>query len=504
MLLPSLPHLLALLLLASVDTVHGTVAWVAKAVVNTSTNLWGRQVGGFSIPNLAGSAVLVSASSATASEALVFHATTSTLALHINSSTPVASQQAATIRIAAVGDASIATRMHGKLDSASLAFDAVVTFAATATDASSSPYDGIFLAHGAPEVIELVSTNDKFAPGQGNFKSFGSVASAVLKEDQDSTAGTVLAAFAAEAGRWQGILALEHDFGRSVSTTRNMEVIVAVGEPIPGAPHLDFLCVSSPQVSPHGQVVFFGSHCGTSSVASSAIAAQRYRNALFRTRHWQSHCLTQQVRLGRNGIVDHVFPGIYRSFTQSSRSNASRELEVVADSSTAVPGGLSDERFSAFSSPAIGSEGTVSFVGLGSNGTMGVFAQAQGGHLRAVATTASSGPEGMSFGDFPLVPSVGPEGRVVFYATSAATGLGGVYGEMQGLRGASKLEELITESDTVDGEPIIYIGFGTNAANAGTLDARTMAAVYLVLVNGTDGIWTLQTRSINTKAEIIV
>jgi len=293
-----------------------------------------------------------------------------------------------------------------------------------------------------------------------------------------------MTAFAAEAESWQGIVASEHVLGGSTV----LKVVVAVGDAIPGAPHLDFRCVSSPQVSPQGQVVFFGSHCGTNAAESSSIAFQRSHNTFFRTQRWQSHCLKQHS-WSFSGLVDHVFPGIYRSSSQ---------LEVVADSNTAMPGGGKGETFSAFSSPAIGAEGTVSFVGLGTNGTMGIFAQANGGRLRSVVTTAST-MGSMSFGDFPYVPSVGPDGLVFFYAVSAG-GLGGIYAETAASKEDHSVEQLLSASDTLDGQSISFIGFGTAAADAGGNDAL---AVYLVLGNGTDGIWTL-TRRGQTDVEITV
>eukprot|EP00929_Paragymnodinium_shiwhaense_P025868 TRINITY_DN15541_c0_g2_i1.p1 TRINITY_DN15541_c0_g2~~TRINITY_DN15541_c0_g2_i1.p1 ORF type:complete len:523 (+),score=108.16 TRINITY_DN15541_c0_g2_i1:93-1661(+) len=494
---------------------HGAGDVIAKPIVNTSSRLAGQTPNGFSFPSLASGAVLASATvGASSSEALVIEATTSALSLQINSSTPLLAEgsgQDTGSRIAVMGDTSIATVVPTTARSTAAGLRTAVSFAATAVDRSSSAaaqYDGVFLAVSEHGASTIATTRDLFQAADAKFTGFASVASAVLDDETTEAASpgaTVLAAFEGQAGTWQGILAATMTFssgssgGKRTTTKPQLDVVVAVGDAIPNAPHLDFLCVSSPQVSPQGEVIFFGSHCGMSA-ASPIIARQQARNSHFRTQRYQGHCLTTQwLGLGRAEEVSHVFPGIYRAKQAAhlARGRQAGELLVVADSITAVPGGVAGETFEAFSAAAMGAEGTVAFVGLGTNGTMGIFAQPSGGKLRAVATTVAPGPAGVLFGDFPSVPSVGPDGMVFFYAVSGG-GLGGVYAEtaVAGADGRSNLEALLNTNDEIEGQGIIYIGFGSSAANAGSAtDAKSLAAVYVVLENTTDGIWTLERRS---------
>lgn len=190
------------------------------------------------------------------------------------------------------------------------------------------------------------------------------------------------------------------------------------------------------------------------------------------------HALTR----GRDVGAGVLSPGIWRW--------NSGALEAVADDLVDVPSGPSGERFTAFSNPAIGVDGTTAFVGLGNNGSYGIFRQRPGQVLKLVVSRQDDVPgyEGSKFTNFPQPPSVGEKGDVVFFGQSSAE-VAGVFYETD-----SSLGTLINYDDQIEGVGLTYVGYGTNAYSANRV------AMYLLLENNENGIWTFDVPSVEVVA----
>lgn len=161
---------------------------------------------------------------------------------------------------------------------------------------------------------------------------------------------------------------------------------------------------------------------------------------------------------------------------------------------TQVPGGSSGETFVAFSNMGLGIDGTGVFVGLGNNGSYGIYRVDSETQVSLVVDkkVLVPGSSDCYFANFPEVPSVDSAGQVVFFGQCNEK-VGGVYHE--GSNG--KLGTLISYSDKVDGSETIYLGFGTNAVSG------NKASIYIVLDDAavTNGVWAF---NVPTAADSLV
>jgi len=157
-------------------------------------------------------------------------------------------------------------------------------------------------------------------------------------------------------------------------------------------------------------------------------------------------------------------------------------VEVVHFQTT-IPDGQPGERFVAFSDPGISIDGTAAFVGLGDKGSYGVFKGSRRKPLSLVAgrQTPMPGYNGMTFQNIPYVPSVGPDGEVIFFG-SASSEHAGIYAEHPA---TGTLSTVINYNDKVENQELIYIGYGAQAYSAG------LASAYMVLNDTTCGVWNL-------------
>merc|ERR1712137_420095 len=179
--------------------------------------------------------------------------------------------------------------------------------------------------------------------------------------------------------------------------------------------------------------------------------------------------------------VSNLHAGLWRA--------ANGNIICVVCEGTTIPDGEDGEKFIAFSDAGLGLDGTVAVVGLGSNGSMGIYKDTGASSLTVIANKKVSVPghSDCNFSSFPQVPSVDANGKTVFFGECNSQ-VGGVYSETSdyGTYGT-----LIDFDDKVDGFDPIYIGFGTNAVSG------TTAAFYMVLDDSqeSNGIWAFQVPS---------
>jgi hypothetical protein len=263
-----------------------------------------------------------------------------------------------------------------------------------------------------------------------------------------------------------------------------LTTVADTSTPIPaGSTPVNFRCLTVPQATPQGDVVFFGSNCG--STGSLFVEQQFNRMAFNGWSPRDSDILTKNR--GSFYGAENVNPGIWRWGQDGS-------LAEVCNFETTIPDGQPGEAFIAFSDPGVSIEGTAAFVGLGNNGSYGVFKAHRTGPLSLVAgrQTEVPGYPGYTFQNIPNVPSVGPSGEVVFFG-SATSEIAGVFAEDPD---TGVLSSVINYDTEVAGRELLYIGFGTQAYSNG------LAATYMVLNDTTCGIWNLpvtQTRAVPTE-----
>jgi len=211
-------------------------------------------------------------------------------------------------------------------------------------------------------------------------------------------------------------------------------------------------------------VLFFGSHALLSPLDVRMV----------RTRHVSAHA----VHAG------HALPGIFMASCAAAQTTHTHthtetprlydedcviEIVSIANWNTLVPptpntNTTSPEIFEAFSDPAFDGQ-YVSFLGLGSFGTLGVYkVSIHDMVIRLVADTNSDVPgTNTRFEDFPEIPSIA-SGTLTFVANAAE--LSGIYTHQCA---SHTITPVITLSDTLLGEPAVYLGFGTNAFNGHSL-----------------------------------
>jgi hypothetical protein len=320
--------------------------------------------------------------------------------------------------------------------------------------------DGVYLRMPDGQLVTVATT--LMTSPSGSAYNFLSQPGVEVSEE----GGSVLVSFAARAGTvWRGIMLAEV----SVETGDvKLSTVADTSTLIPGT-DLPFKCLSVPQVTAGRQVVFFGSHCGSSG-ASAMVQNQWSNLALYDDQPVAQHPLTghRDVSVG----VSVLSPGLWRS--------VGGELSAVASDQTEVPQGQPGETFTAFSNPGVGIDGTVAFVALGSNQSYGVYKSRATGGLELVVNNKVDVPgyPGCAFANFPQPPSVDDVGNAIFSGKCEAS-VGGVYYEA-----GDSLGTVLDYNDTIDDVPLVYVGYGTNSYSG------NRAAVYLLLENNSNGIWT--------------
>lgn len=337
---------------------------------------------------------------------------------------------------------------------------------------SVSSEDGIFVELPSGEIATIVTTNTTFGPAGG--EAFNYLAQPNVEISQDQS--TVYVAFAARAGyTWRGILLANLPVGGG---DVSLDLVVDTSVTIPNT-DVNFVCISNPKVTTTGTVMFFGSHCGHSS-ASSMVEQQFNNNMLYKSEPVLKHALTGNRQVG----VGSVHPGLWQA--------QGGKITEIVDENTQIPGGVSGESFAAFSDAGVGYDGTVAFVGLGTNGSYGLYKRSPGASGLTMVVNNQVDVPGYSncpFRNIPQVPSVDADGNVVFFGLCDSK-TAGVFAET-----SSGLGTLLTYDDKVNGYSTIYVGHGTNAVSG------SKAAVYIVLDDPsvTSGIWIFDIPAVEAK-----
>jgi len=337
----------------------------------------------------------------------------------------------------------------------------VVTFISTA-----GGVDGVFLQMPTGTILQIASTAQTYEPAGGAFY-FLSEPSVAISDDKTE----VYVAFSARAGSsgWRGVLLAKVPADASSNEEVVLTTVADTSTPIPST-SVNFRCITVPQATPQGDVVFFGSNCGSSG--SAMVQAQFNKLAYSGLNPRDMDILTKNH--GSFG-GSNVNPGIWR-YGQGT-------IVEVVSFATPVPGGQSGEAFVAFSDPGTALDGTAAFVGLGNNGSYGIFKGSRAKPLSLVAgrQTEVPGYAGYTFQNMPNVPSLGPNGEVVFFG-SVNSDIAGIFAE-DPVTGA--LSTVINYETLVEGQETLYVGFGTQAYSAG------VASAYIVLNDTTCGVWNL-------------
>ncbi len=334
---------------------------------------------------------------------------------------------------------------------------------------------GVFIGSPSGSVSMVTDSSSTRAPGGGSFMS-------PSVPGYDAVTGTVVFMSALQGSKdanlTKGVFAAIPSPGKGKPWPRayNYRLLAGSETKIPQTSDGSYLaCFGGPSVA-GGRAFFFASQCDERLLG---------RSTMVHTRHPLAHALT----------TDHVRPGVY-----SAPLRGGSGLQVLANWNSKVPGGGANETFVAFSDPAVSPEGTATvFIGEGSQ-TLGVYVAvtgAAGGRSRlckvADITDVAPGSGGVTFSDFPETPSVSG-GDVVFYAVLANSN-SGVYvakGAAAACAAGDKVDQktsmkpVITNSDSIAGLPIVYIGFGPNAYYNG------QALIYVVLENNDLGIYSVK------------
>ena len=257
----------------------------------------------------------------------------------------------------------------------------------------------------------------------------------------------------------------------AAAATRTAHTLINASSPQPHRPHSKLRCLMDPSISKAGYVAFFGSDCAGG--AGWPLGKRMYRTMLR-----QSHALHLD---GSAGVVAGVYLAALPTEGAAWPAAGEAALTVVADSTTSVPGS-SDVTFEGFSSP-VASESTVAFVASTSDGAIGIYTYdlATPGSLQKIVDSTTAVPGGAgTFSDFPYAPSIAGS-TVVFYA-AAGGATSGVYAHTQA-NGKGAVVRLVTMGDTIDGEPVAFLGAGGASSDA-------KSATFYAVTN-TNGIYTV-------------
>jgi hypothetical protein len=351
----------------------------------------------------------------------------------------------------------------------------VLTFVSTAGGA-----DGVFIQMPTGVILQIASTAQVYEPAGAAFYMLSETSVAVSEDKSEC-----YVSFAARAGAsWRGIILATIPADADSSDDVVLTTVVDTNTPIPaGSTTVNFRCMSAPEATPQGDVVFFGSNCG--STGSPFVEAAWNARAFSGLMPRDSDILTKNR--GSFFGATNVNPGLWRYGKDGS-------LSEVVNFETTIPDGQPGEAFIAFSDPGVGVDGTAAFVGLGNNGSYGIFKGSRNGPLSLVAgrQTIMPGYSPATFQSLPNVPSVGPDGEVVFFGL-ATSEMAGVFAQDPD---TGALSTVINYETKVEGQSLLYIGYGTQAYSNG------LASAYMVLEDTTCGVWNLpvtHAKSISTQ-----
>ena len=142
-------------------------------------------------------------------------------------------------------------------------------------------------------------------------------------------------------------------------------------------------------------------------------------------------------------------------------TNLTGPLTAVAYSGEAVPG--ANDRFLAFGAPSINQE-TVTFLAQGDQTSKGIYARTGTGELEVVADTNTTVPGGVSsFTAFHDDPSINDD-MITFLAYTEKGA--GIYAQS---RATGKLCKILDQNDTVNGQAWIYMGFSSGQLGDGMI-----------------------------------
>lgn len=426
------------------------------SIVSTDDSISGfGQLDGFTFPRIGGDNAdqTVMGGYATSSSALLVYDSTGAGRLDgFNSS----SVDAAGNNLEGFGDFGVSSSNHRE-------GVPVVTFISTA-----GGVDGVFLQLPSGLVLQVASTGQVYEPAGASFY-FLSEPSVAVSDDKTEC----YVAFSARAGTsWRGILLAKIPADANSNDDVVLTTVADTATPIPaGNISVNFRCLTVPQATPQGDVVFFGSNCGSNG--SPMVEAQFNKLAFFGYNPRDYDILTKN----RGSFVggSNVNPGIWRY--------GEGTIVEVVNFETTIPDGQPGEAFVAFSDPGVALDGTAAFVGLGNNGSYGLFKGNRNKPLSLVAgrQTPVPGYSGYTFQSIPNVPSLGPEGEVVFFG-AVNSDIAGIFAEDPA---TGVLSTVINYETEVEGQPTLYLGFGTQAYSGG------IASAYIVLNDTTCGVWNL-------------
>jgi hypothetical protein len=298
---------------------------------------------------------------------------------------------------------------------------------------------GLFV--GAPGAIQAAALPGTAAPAGGNYSGFynerlalnesGQVAFRATLTGGASTDGLFVgAAGAVQAAALQGTAAPAG--GNYAGSTNGF---------------------SNPSVNASGQVAFFASLTGGSSLsgifvgAPGAIQAAALNGAPAPAGgNYGGLSVPVLNRFGQVAFIGGLTGG---SSSSGVFVGAPGAIQAVALAGTAAPGGGT---YFAFRDPALNGSGQVAYSAtLNGGGSSGVFVGAPGS-VQAVALTGSAAPGGVTFGGFTNV-SLNGSGRVAFYASLTGAGVtaandAGVYAGSVGA-----FVKVVREGDQVDVDP---------------------------------------------------
>lgn len=340
----------------------------------------------------------------------------------------------------------------------------MITFVSTA-----GGVDGVFLQMPSGVILKLADTATVYEPANATFYVLSEPSVAV---SEDKTVCYV--SFCARAGSsWRGIVLATIPVDADKNEDVKLATVADTSTQIPaGDVAVNFRCLTVPAVTPQGDVVFFGSHCG--STGSNFVEQQWNKMAFSGWKPRDSDILTKNR--GSFYGAENVNPGIWRWGKDGS-------IVEVVNFQTTIPDGQPGEAFVAFSDPGVALDGTAAFVGLGNNGSYGVFKGSRSKPLSLVAGRQTPVPDysGYTFQSIPNIPSVGSQGEVVFFG-AADSEVAGVFAEDPV---TGELSTVINYKALVEDQELLYIGFGTQAYSAG------VASAYMVLNDTTNGVWNL-------------
>ncbi len=314
--------------------------------------------------------------------------------------------------------------------------------ALTGTRTSPSNYVAAYVSNGGV-LAKLVDTNTPIPDGAGNFLGF----------NLRTVSGSKIAFTPSPTG--SGVY------------TSDLVRVADFSTPVPGSAGFQFNAFNSPSMDGSGNVVFRGAFTSGgptqdgiySSVGGLNVVANRNTAVPSGTGNF--------IGFGTGPSIDGgelAFSATGNSGQQGIYATTGGSLHVIANTSTAIPGGTGS--FISFPDAQVVSAGNVAFIGQG-NAQGGVYTDIGG--LNAVADGTTPIPSGTgNFSSFSALAFSG--GSVAFLATGSGTQQG-VYTNYGGT-----LTRVIDKSVLLDGKQISSITLGSDAISNGNISFQATFA----------------------------